>query len=101
MVELLKRPDVTCVIAAPPPDDVGTDDLGATYGWGAATKDRELLWVYVRRIAGLRRQGIGTALMMALGCDPMLPTRCRFWSPYAARMAARGYRLYYEREHHA
>jgi len=85
---ILRRSDTTCVIAFNPLDP------HALYGWCAASGGA-LVWVYVRTLyKSLRRQGLGTALMLAAGADPSQPTPCLYWSPYATLMAARGYRLY-------
>lgn len=95
--DVLRSPHVRCVVATAP----GNPD--ALWGWCAA-EGATLLWVYVRKLYGsLRsypnadppvRRGLGTTLMLAAGIDPSQPTPCRWWSPYATLMAARGYRLY-------
>lgn len=119
MRDLLKRPDVRCVVAHHPEDEE------TLLGWAAREGDA-VLWVYVRDLYGkelreeiraaerelrtrfaphscdaiaarierlrarlTRQRGLGTALLIALGVDPSQPTPCRFWSPMGALWAAR------------
>lgn len=93
-----RQHDTACIVAHHPGEP---DEL---YGWCAA-QGGALLWVYVRSVRHqqvdveiIRRGGIGTALMLAAGVDPARLTPCRYWSPYAAILAQRGYRLYYAPE---
>jgi hypothetical protein len=86
--DILRRGDTTCVMAHHP------GEPRELYGWCAVTGGA-LAWVYVRTLYhSLRRQGLGTALMLAAGADPSQPTPCLYWSPYATILASRGYRLY-------
>jgi hypothetical protein len=89
ILDLLARPDTTCVIAHHPFE---SDQL---YGWCCVSAGA-LAWVYVRRLYGtLRGRGLGTTLMLAAGTPLPDPTPCLYWSPYATILAAKGYRLYY------
>jgi len=94
MADLLRSPGVRCVVAHHPesPDDL--------YGW-AAVEAGVVLWSYVRALHQLRRHGLGTSLLVALGVDPAAKTPCRYWSPLGAAWAARpGVSLYYAPEGH-
>ncbi len=67
-------------------------------GWAAVTEYGEVVWAHVRDMHLLRRKGIATGMLLALGVDVAKPTACLYWSDDAASIAReRGdvYRLYY------
>lgn len=92
MADLLRRPEVRCVVAVDP------DDWDSLLGWAAALGP-VALWVHVRDPFGagrLRRRGLGTSLLIAAGLDPSQPTPCQFWSPLGSLWASRpGTHLYF------
>lgn len=86
----LRRPETICLVANVPGDD---DSL---LGWvavdGAAGA---VIWAYTRDLYGrVRRRGLMTSLLLMAGVDVSRPTPCLFWSPAAAAIAARGYRIF-------
>jgi hypothetical protein len=85
----LRRPDTRCLVAHLPGDP---DSL---LGWAAAA-DGAIVWAYSRELYGkVRRRGLMTSLLLELGVDVSEPTPCLYWSPAAAAIAARGYRIFY------
>lgn len=85
----LRRPETRCLVAHVPGDE---DSL---LGW-AAVQAGAVVYVYVRDLYGrVRRRGVATSLLLDAGADVSEPTPCLYWSPYAALIAARGYRIYY------
>lgn len=87
----LRRPETRCLVAHIPGDP---DSL---LGWAAAdVVGGAVIWAYTRDLYGrLRRRGLATSLLFDLGIDVSEPTPCLFWSPAAAAIAARGYRIYH------
>jgi len=89
LAELLRRPETQCLVAHLPGDP---DSL---LGWAAVT-DGAVVWAYTRSLFGkVRRRGLATSLLYRMGIDVAEPTPCLYWSPAAAAIAARGYRIYY------
>ncbi len=88
----LRRPDTLVIVAHLP------DDPDSLLGWVAVdVATGAVVWLYVRELYGkVRRRGLGTALLLIAGVDPSQPTPCLYWSPYAAILAARGYRFFYQ-----
>ena len=92
LTKLLARPEGRCVVAQSP------DDPNVFYAW-AAVLGPAVVWAYTRDWPDDRRcKGRMTNLLLLLGVDVSKPTPCLFWSPAAAQIAARGYRIYYAPE---
>lgn len=85
----LRRPETRCLVAHV------TDDADCLLGWAAAA-DGAVVWTYTRDLYGrVRRRGLMTSLLLDLGLDPAEPLPCLYWSPAAAAIAARGWRIYH------
>ena len=88
----LRRPDTRCLVAHVP------GDADSLLGW-AAVQAGAVVWAYSRDLFGkVRRRGLATSLLLELGVDVSEPTPLLYWSPDAAEIAARGYRIYYSPE---
>lgn len=89
LAEYLRRPESRCLVAHLPAD------ADALLGWAAVFGDA-VVWAYTRDLYGkVRRRGLATSLLLLLGVDCSQPTPCLFWSPAAAAIAARGFRIYH------
>lgn len=88
----LRRPETRCLVAHVP----GQPD--ALLGWAAVdTAANAVLWAYSRELYGkVRRRGLATSLLLECGVDVSRPTPCLYWSPAAAAIAARGYRIFHQ-----
>lgn len=90
LVSRLRRPETRCIVAHRP------GDPETAYGWAAVDGEGAVIWVYVRDWPRtIRRRKVMTGLLERMGVDPSKPVPCLFWSPWAARLAARGYRFVY------
>jgi len=63
------------------------DDADALIGWCATLPGNLLVFAYVKYV--YRRDGIGSSLAIAAGCDFAKPVRLVFWTRAASRIAAK------------
>lgn len=89
LARYLRDPATMCIVAHLPGD---TDSL---LGWACVNRGA-VVFAYTRALFGrLRRRGLATSLLLRCGIDVSEPTPCLFWTPAAAEIAARGYRIYH------
>lgn len=88
----LASPEVACVVASVP------GDADSLLGWACVDRaEGAVVWAYTRELYGkVRRRGLATSLLLALGVDVSEPTPLLFWSPCAEAIAARGYPIFHQ-----